>query len=156
MAFILRSWQCLNRRCKSIFDHGDPNPACPKCGNVRVQWVPGGGHIAKVAPGMDRTLRGLANRFGLTDMGQRGGTHAGEAAKPDRPTPRPVDPSTPMYRPAPGFEVPWSAGPTAAFSSQVFPLGSTSRVPINGPKFKRGKQGLPTQVVGTDNRKIAV
>lgn len=156
MAFILRSWQCLNRRCKSVFDHGDPNPACPKCGNVRVQWVPGGGHIGKVAPGMDRTLRGLADRFGLTNMGQRGGTHAGEAAKPDLPTPRPIDPSAPMYRPAPGFEVPWSNAPTAAFSSQVFPLGSTSRVPINGPKFKQGKQKLPTQIVATDPRKIAV
>lgn len=68
MAMISRDWCCLNRRCGAQFHSFDSAPECPKCGNVRVSWIPGGGHIGKVAPQMDQRLRGLAQDFGLTDL----------------------------------------------------------------------------------------
>lgn len=108
-----------------------------------MQWVPGGGHLLQKAPGIDRTLRSVANRFGLTDMGQRGGTHAGERAEPNLPAPKPQER---MYEPMPGMRVPWSDTPTAGFSDRVFPMGKS--IPINGPKFGGVRRHIPTTVVG--------
>ena len=59
MSGIIRSWQCLNARCKRRFEAWEPNPACPSCKCVRVDWVPGGGHIAGTAKAADAELRAL-------------------------------------------------------------------------------------------------
>lgn len=64
MGMISRDWQCLNRQCGQPFHSFDPSPACPRCGNVRVHWIPGGGHIGATAPKMDRELRRLSDQFG--------------------------------------------------------------------------------------------
>lgn len=150
MSWVLRTWGCLNKRCRNEFESGDANPPCPKCGNLRVGWRPGGGHVLHGSTrNTDATLRGLATRYGLTDMGQRGGTQAGETAKRDLPQGKPMGDGR-MYSPMPGFEVPWSSTPTAGFASKAFPI--RGQLPINRAKFKP-KQGIPTQVVGRDNRK---
>ena len=66
---LSRDWQCLNRSCGQIFhSYEKGNPECPQCGCVRVSWVPGGGHIGKAAPGIDRTLRTLAADYGMTNI----------------------------------------------------------------------------------------
>lgn len=64
MGMISRDWMCLNRRCGFTFHSFEPAPECPECGNVRVHWIPGGGHIGKEAPRMDRELRKLSDQFG--------------------------------------------------------------------------------------------
>lgn len=82
---ILRTWQCHNRRCGETFDLWDDYPACPACKNVKVSWVPGGGHVMGTAPQADADIRSLADTFGLSDLtstrhGQKGGR-----AKPPLP-----------------------------------------------------------------------
>src|SRR5215475_10871001 len=65
---ISRDWRCLAASCGSVFHSYDANPECPQCGNVRVTWVPGGGHVMAKAPGIDRTVRQLADNYGMSDV----------------------------------------------------------------------------------------
>lgn len=58
----------MNRGCGKQFHSYENNPECPHCGCVRVSWVPGGGHIGKVAPTADSILRTLAADAGLTNL----------------------------------------------------------------------------------------
>ena len=144
LAWILRTWNCQNRRCGAAFDSGDPNPPCPKCGCARVSWQPGGGHIHSATTAHnDRTLKSVADRFGLTDMGQHGGTHAGERAEPNRRSP----PRTLPYTPAPGFKVPFAENgrPTAGWADAPYPLKGT--LPVNSHKFKNQRGRIPTEIV---------
>jgi len=76
---VIRNWACLNGRCGKTFESWDANPECPKCGCVRVQWVPGGGHVAGTARAADAELRTLADNFGLNDIMS---ARRGERAKP--------------------------------------------------------------------------
>jgi hypothetical protein len=85
-AMIIRSWICENFRCTEWFDSYEPNPACPKCGCVRVSWRPAGGHIGGQAKGAEKELRALADIFKMTDMNS---AEEGRAAKkvrlPEKP-----------------------------------------------------------------------
>lgn len=65
MSMISRDWICANGH---EFHSFEANPDCPVCGNCRVEWIPGGGHIGKVSPGADRILKGLAADYGLTNL----------------------------------------------------------------------------------------
>lgn len=76
---VIRSWRCLSSRCGQAFDSWDPNPACGACGCVRVEWVPGGGHIAGVSKGADKELRALADIFRMDDINS---ARRDERAKP--------------------------------------------------------------------------
>ena len=80
---VLRSWCCLNARCKAQFDAWDPNPECPQCGCVRVSWIPGGGHVASMR-GIDAQVRQLASSYGMKDI---------NSASPSRLAPSPTQPS---------------------------------------------------------------
>lgn len=37
---VWRTWACLNRRCKHQFNAQADFPPCPRCGGLRVNWVP--------------------------------------------------------------------------------------------------------------------
>lgn len=102
MAEILRSWRCLNTRCDRVFDAWDANPACPGCGCVRVQWVPGGGHVAGTAKAADAELRNLADIFRMKDMNS---ARRGERAMPKLDQPKSNERQTTF---APGFTGPVS------------------------------------------------
>jgi hypothetical protein len=72
---LSRDWICLNRKCGRTFhSYEKGNPECEFCGCARVQWLPGGGHVAKAAPAADRTLRGLADKYNMPDMNS--GSHS--------------------------------------------------------------------------------
>ncbi len=61
MSFIIRTYLCGNGECAAEFDNGDPAPQCPKCGCVRVSWLPRGGNILSAATKHnDRTVKGIA------------------------------------------------------------------------------------------------
>lgn len=77
MADILRSWQCKNARCARQFTAWEANPSCPDCQCVRVEWVPGGGHVGG-SKGADKELRALADIFKMGDMNS---AQEGRAAK---------------------------------------------------------------------------
>lgn len=81
MGMVSRDWICLNGRCGHVFHSYEPAPACPACGNIRVDWIPGGGHIGKVAPRMDRTLRTLADDFGRTNFNSPSPSRLNRAAE---------------------------------------------------------------------------
>ncbi len=103
MTGIIRSWNCENSRCREVFDSWEPNPACSKCGCVRVTWHPGGGHIAGTARSLASDLRTLADCFKLTDMNSgEEGRGAKKVRLPDAPAPN----SGPVHTFAPGFSAP--------------------------------------------------
>jgi len=52
--------------------------ACPACKSEDMCWLP---PKFKSPSHADQTLRRLAERYGMSDMGQRGGTRAGEKVK---------------------------------------------------------------------------
>ena len=100
MAEVLRTWSCLNPRCGEVFDAWEANPPCPACGCLRVSWVPAGGHIGKVAGGVDSEFRSLADTFGLTDLVS---AKRGEAAKVIAKQPQVDQRAQPAHTFAPGF-----------------------------------------------------
>ena len=65
MTGIIRTWRCLNARCTRSFDAWEPNPTCPSCQGVRVEWQPAGGHIGGYSKNADVELRALADMFKL-------------------------------------------------------------------------------------------
>lgn len=71
------SYNCFECGQRSDFKDAVANPFCLFCGSSDVCWLP----QKYKSPGeIDKTLRMIADRHGLTDMGQRGGTRAGETA----------------------------------------------------------------------------
>lgn len=76
---VKRNWLCLNARCAAEFEAWEDYPACPTCQCVRVQWIPGGGHVAGTARAADAELRTLADNYGLSDLVS---AKRGERAKP--------------------------------------------------------------------------
>lgn len=92
----------------------------------------------------------MADRFSLTNLGQRGGTHAGERAEPNRPTP----PTVGAYEPMPGFKTPWGPGVTGSWSDKPFPI--KGKLPVNSAKFKNTRGRIPTTIVATDPRKVTL
>jgi hypothetical protein len=68
MNLVSRDWVCLNRSCQHAFHSFErESPECPRCGCARVSWIPGGGHIGKTG-NIDRTVRSLADSYGMTDV----------------------------------------------------------------------------------------
>lgn len=101
MAEILRSWLCLNTRCRKQFDAWEANPSCVDCGCVRVQWVPGGGHVSGTAGAADAELRTLADNFGFTDMNSAERGRGAKKIAAQAPVPR-----GPAINFSPGFSTP--------------------------------------------------
>jgi hypothetical protein len=127
MSYVLRYWRCLNRRCGRQFETGEPNPECPHCHGVRVDWVPGGGHIAGTAKGADNELRKLADVFRMNDIAS---SRRGEASK--RVTAQPAA-FGPVHTFAPGF------------SAAVNPQAATCTPSTSGVDFKV-KAGIGRQL----------
>ena len=101
---LSRNWQCLNGRCRATFhsyEHG--NPPCPRCGCLRVTWIPGGGHVSGVKA-LDASLKALAAGYGMSDI---------NSASPSRrnvamPKHDPVVADGPVLTFAPGFAAPFN------------------------------------------------
>lgn len=131
---ISRDWICLNRSCGQTFHSYDNSPACPGCGNVRVSWVPGGGHIVgERTKHNDRTVRGLAEAYGFTDL------NSPSPSRLNRSAPRhwvPVDQSMGTKHFAPGFSAPIRAdGAPSCTTSETAVRGSRivgQAIPMTG------------------------
>ena len=116
---IVRSWACLNKRCGQTFDAWEPFPECPRCHGVRVQWIPGGGHVAGTAKGADSELRALTDAFGLTNLKS---AREGEAAKVLATQPAPSNDRHHAMQFAPGFaQVPYAMDRTGKVHSVCAP-----------------------------------
>jgi hypothetical protein len=129
------SWRCVNQRCAHLFlttqDGGvipDFDPTCPKChGSAMETQRKAPSCLSAKTRGSDQALKGLANRYDLSDMGQRGGTRIGETA----------------------LQVQNRALQTgdAICSSTKSALAHKISVPAGGPRFQGGSKALPTTVV---------
>jgi hypothetical protein len=114
---ISRDWHCLNTVCGTVFHSFEKaNPPCPKCGCVRVDWVPGGGHRMDLAPRVDARLRGIADQHGMTNLNSPSPSRLNRAA-PRIDTP-PISPHLGTVNFGPGFSAPVSEhGPICVPSS---------------------------------------
>jgi hypothetical protein len=109
---ISRDWQCLSCR-KQFHSFERANPYCAHCGSAKVAWIPGGGHIGKVAPAADATLRSLAADYGMTNIASP------SPSRNNRSMPKFEQrrPDMPVKHFAPGFSAPVaSAGATCQVS----------------------------------------
>ncbi len=105
---ISRDWHCLNERCAHEFHSFDAaNPPCPKCGCVRVSWIPGGGHIMAMAPRVDARLRSIADQHGMTNLNSPSPSRLNRAAP--RIEAKPISPEMGIRNFGPGFSAPVSA-----------------------------------------------
>jgi hypothetical protein len=148
VSYIVRSWICGNPECESDFDSGDAAPTCPACGCVKVHWRPNGGHVMSAATKHnDRTIKSLANSFGLTDLKS---ARQGEAAHPGVRQGKPLD----------GMKYgAWGGIPIATTATAGF-APNPPNIKITGPsdgarKFKKNGR-IPTQVRHVDPRKIVL
>ena len=149
---LSRDWHCLNRTCgKQFHSYARGNPECPHCGCVRVSWVPGGGHIGKSSPGIDRTLNVLAADYGLTNLNSPSPSRTNNAM-PRRSTPRNAN-LLGVKQWAPGFSSPvYDTASCDVSTSAVNVRG----VQIPGRRFERSPNmvspglgdNLMTQVQG--------
>lgn len=140
MAYVLRTWKCLNRRCGSEFESGEAYPPCSSCGGVKVQWVPGGGHVMHGATRhADRTVRQVAAQFGLTNLRS---AREGEAAHPGLPAPKVIAGSQPLNAGL-GIQVPRTMTPSATFAPMQRPLRGT--LPTHA-RFRPRGGPIPTDV----------
>jgi len=101
---LSRTWQCANKRCGAQFhsyEHG--NPPCPRCGCVRVGWIPGGGHIGSIKA-LDASLKSLAQSYGMSDINSASPSRLNRAM----PKHEPVIADGPVLNFAPGFAAPFN------------------------------------------------
>jgi hypothetical protein len=135
MGMISRDWACLNLKCRRTFHSFESAPECPACGNARVHWIPGGGHQAKVSPGYDARLRGLADQYGMTNI------NSPSPSRINRAAPRADHPGPERYRGqhtfAPGF--------TANIYSKASAEPSLERVNMKGVTASVGDAASPFQ-----------
>ena len=82
---IYRTWFCLNRHCRHEYTVADvDNPPCPRCGEVRVRWIPGTtGVISSKTRAIDRTVAELKQTYG--DQNYRSPVRGERAAPPTMP-----------------------------------------------------------------------
>lgn len=131
---IVRTYSCLNRRCRHEFDSDGDFPPCPRCRGLRVQWVPRPVNInSSRTASIDATARQLAADFGLTNFRT---PEAGRAAMPAPATPSPAAPPTgrdgQVFEPMKGWRIKL---PDEALSgsghSVCAPTGVTAKVKVD-------------------------
>jgi predicted RNA-binding Zn-ribbon protein involved in translation (DUF1610 family) len=107
------SYTCLECGERSDFEQPEDVPYCLFCNSEDVCWLP----QKFASPGeIDKTLRMVADRYGLSDMGQRGGTRAGESARKTR-----VQPSVERYQNVEGINVPVTDSVTSTWAKAEIP-----------------------------------
>jgi hypothetical protein len=133
---IVRSWACLNRHCVNVFDMADADfPPCPRCGGLRVKWVPRPIAIkSEKTKQIDRTVTQLTETYG--DKNYRSPRKHEATAPKVNPTVTPGKSMT--FSPAgmPGWktEVPLDAkGAPAAICA---PTGVTASLTVKGLEKK--------------------
>lgn len=136
MGMISRDWKCLNRRCQQAFHSFEAAPECPRCGNARVAWIPGGGHIGSVAPRMDKELRNLSQSFGGMNFNSPSHSRLNRAA-PRAHHPNPKD-ARGQYTFAPGFTANiYEKAACEVSQAHVNLKAATVGIGDNAPQFSR-------------------
>lgn len=132
---IIRSYACLNRRCRHEFDSDGDFPPCPRCRGLRVQWVPRPVNInTSRTAAIDKTARELAADFGLTNFRS---PVAGQAAMPPPAIPHPAASAAPSngettFEPQRGWRINLPADAlTGAGKAVCAPTGVTAKIKVD-------------------------
>lgn len=140
---ISRNWHCLS--CRKVFHSFERNsPECPVCGSLKCTWVPGGGHVAKLAPGVDQTVKQLAFDYGMSDVNSPSPSRLNRAM-PRPPVSRTDNPTVNLGGvpvPVPMDEMPVCV-PTSIASIDVLPGGPGLPRP---PGIGRGSMGAAVAI----------
>jgi hypothetical protein len=139
--YICQSTECFNSKAHNYgrFESETCQEICPRCGCEDIVWIPTrhNGSAASV----DATLKSLADRYKMTDMGQRGGTRPGEIAKH-------LTPSAPAEKfvNVQGVNVPVGNGITSGWATTT---NNTTLKPAAGAPYAGLKTAaaIPTKVV---------
>lgn len=133
------SYTCLDCAERTNWDNVPDELICPSCESEDMVWVP---QKFKTPSDIDQTLRRIADRHGLGDLGQRGGTRAGEAAKRARPEP----PKAEKYVNIGGVNVPVTNGVTSTWATTTMDtkIAPKAGVPYGGIAQPKS---IPTKVV---------
>lgn len=122
---IIRSYACLNRRCRTEFESWADTPSCPACKQFRIRWVPKQVNTAAIAPKADRDFRDLAETFNLSDIAS---AREGERAKPKLVASKQYEGPKTTLAPAPGFSAQIPTAALANGAAMCVPLGSMGKV----------------------------
>lgn len=154
---IIRTYSCLNRRCRHEFDSDGDFPPCPRCRGLRVQWIPKPVNInSERTRRIDATGRQLATDFGLTNFRTPQAGQAAVAAPTAGKEPN-------IFEPLPGWRI---AVPDAALQGRgaalCAPTGVTSKVKVDpnagglkeNPGFGIDRMRAVTQIEGTHTARI--
>lgn len=156
---ISRDWMCQNSACGSVFhSYSDANPPCPECGCLRVSWVPGGGHVLSGRTrSLDRTVRGLAEQHGMTNLNSPSESRLNRAAP--RVYQPPLSPELGVKHWGHGIATQFSAhGVTATQAAS--PINLTGKLAVGQhaqPRYGGGSVPGPmanTVIEGRDKRRI--
>lgn len=129
---IIRSWACLNRHCINQFDGEGEFPPCPKCGGMRVKWVPRPVAIrsAKTTQ-IDRTVAQLTATYG--DKDYRSPRRHESVAPKINPATTPG--KTRRFEPMTGWAVDLPLDAAGNPASICAPTGVTAKLPIAADKL---------------------
>jgi hypothetical protein len=137
------SFMCLNCGRRSDFEEKQHEPYCMYCECEDVSWIP---QKFASATHVDKTLRRIADRYKLSDMGQRGGTRMGESSRQARQQETPE-----KFVNCQGFQVPVTNGicstwSTSNIDTKIKPAGVGQ--PYAGLRTPRA---IPTKVAYEHN-----
>lgn len=146
---IIRTWQCLNRRCLHRWDGEGDHPKCINCGGLHVKWIPGGFAIkSERTRNVDATVAQLQTVYG--DKNYRSPRRDEAVAPKVNP---PVAPGkTQRFEPMTGWAVNMPIDQQGRPVSICAPTGVTAKVQIDksqlGAKVGSTKVGATTIGVG--------
>lgn len=148
---IIRTYSCLNRRCTYQFDSTENHPPCPRCGGLRVQWVPGKFGIRTAGTvKADNAARQLADDFGLTNFNS---PRRGEPAMPKHAAPPPPQNGSGIsYEPQKGWRVQLPEQVLQTGSSYCAPTGMTSKVTVDPNAGKLSQTNWGTDRLAANTR----
>jgi hypothetical protein len=126
---VIRSWCCLNKNCVHQWDGEGEYPPCPRCGGIRVRWVPKPVAIrSEATKKIDMTVNQLVSTYG--DKNYRSPrTH--ESVAP-RVNPVQTPGKTQRFQPAgmAGWAVDMPVDANGQPVSVCAPTGVTAKLPI--------------------------
>lgn len=137
---IIKSWACLNRYCLKVFDSSDGDyPPCPRCGGLKVKWVPRPVAIKSAATAqIDRDVQALKEVYG--DKSYRT-PRRGESVAPRAN--QAVGNRAQRYTPMAGWTADVPLDGNGNFMAHCAPTGVTSKV-----SAKVGQRVPVTSVAG--------
>lgn len=172
MKLTMINFKCHNPKCSKLFVEfvdtfdmtvkhmGNIIPVaklgCPFCNSRNHQMLiqrrsehhsdlPAPNVATGAARSRDKVLNHIADSYGLTNMGQPGGTRRGEAVMQIKPPPAAVQPGV-KYEPLPGFSVPFTGNAAAGWSEAPAQL----RIKAQSHKSVQRSKPIPTFVAGRE------